>query len=488
MPGIWKSIKPRLFWICLFIYVGAGLLNLAYVPVVWLDEAANLEPALYYFNTGIYAAKSWSVPGAENIFLSYPPAITWFNLLSLHLFPLSVFWIRLPFLLLHAGTAILLYRLLKNVIKTGDPAATILVLFFLFDKAVFEISRACRSEVIELFLLAILLLFTFKKTKGFIPGLALGLLLLTHLKEWPFAAVYGLYFLLFQLKKTDRIVFIIFSLLPLLLFLAFTGFNFHEIYRQMIVYSGEHAAKTSFLHRLADGFFYRFFPVYKEQPWMPLLHGLMWLAAMLNLKKSRGKDAISVTFMFTDICCMLVMSPNYRYWIPSLFTGYVVLAIWLKNTSFNWQLFFRWYMIPVYALLFFPFFSRHLLGISQRPERDPVAAIRFLETHIRGEEKTLVFGEEIGVYMAGKHKNYDFGHTIEPDHFHPEDYKNIFFLSHKKYPHLTPLSTYQPDTFQLPSWAYKLGRGGTYAGMHIYKLVDKKEWEMVTEPYFRKSK
>lgn len=485
MPGLQWINSPRFFYFLIGVYALFALINLQYLPVVWLDEAANLEPALNYINKGQYAAKSWATPGAEEVFLSYPPAISWLHILSLKIFPFSVFWIRFPFLILHLVAVLLLYQVLNKYIKIKAPGAAILASFFLFDKAVFEISRAVRAETIMLFLLALLFIFYYRKANPFFIGFIIGLLILTHLNAWPMAGIFGLYYLFFQRPKQWPL-FLIAALLPVILYLIFIDFNVHGLYQQMFVYSGEHAAKGNIWIRVQNGFLFRFFPVYKEQPWLPILHLLMVFAAIRGLVKSKGSDIWSAIFIVADLIQMLAMSANYRYWIPVYFVGIIVLAQYLKEVGFGFKIMLQWYFIPVYLLLLYPFLSRHTLGFLQRPERNPDEAVRFLEKNIPNAKNTLVFGDEIGLYMAGKYPQLDFGHTLEPDHFNFKDYQKIYYLSHQNYSQLHCLDSFQPPTLHLPQWTYKLGKGGTYSGMKIYLIRSEKEWKSVAKNYYLK--
>ncbi|MCC7298034.1 MAG: hypothetical protein IT244_06835 [Bacteroidia bacterium] len=463
-----------------------GIINLQFIPVVWLDETACMEPAMYWHKTGEYASPSWATPGSDKVFLSYPPLIVFVHYVNIFLMPNTVFGLRLPFLIMHVLAVFIAFKWLTKYIGAPVILATILCSFFLFDKAVFEISRAMRVETIELFLLSLLFLLFFKKARPVFLGTIVGLLLLAHLKEWPMMLAFSLVYLIYYTQKKYWLEFTIAAVLPMLFFLWFIQFNVSELYAQMFTYSSEHAAKGSFYNRVLDYFFFRFYPVYKEQPWMALVHLGVLIIAIKDVVKTKGKFIFSSVFLFTTLVWLFALGPNYRYWIPLYFCGLPILANFFIQQKLEIEKYLKWYIIPVFILLLFPFFTRHALGLVQRPERDPHAALAFLNLHIPHQKSTLVFGEEIGFYHALKYPNTDAGHTIEPDNFSFQKYAAVYFLTHETLDSSNCIATYQPKSLALPKWMYYLGKGGTYSGLKIYQIASEEEWKRVTHKYYQK--
>lgn len=465
-----------------------GLFNLAYIPIPWLDEAACLEPAVMWQKTGRFVSKAWPTPGTEQVFLSYPPAIVFLHRFTLSIFPAEVFWVRLPFLILHVTAILLLFNTLTKNLKLDARWAALLCLYFLFDKAVFEISRSVRSEVIEVFLLsAWFWIYTRPQKKSisfFFLGLICGALLLTHLKEWPVAAVFSLWLLWQTLVKRHSVIYLVSASLLPIAFLWFIDFRFAELYRQLFTHSMEHSAGANVFTNIYNYFIGRFYPVYKEQPWLPLLH--LWIT-WLALKQVKNQPKISIfaaIWLFAGAVWLFALGPYYRYFLPMYFTGIFIVAAYLKNKHVAFPEMRKWYLLPVYFLMLFPFLSRHLLGIIQRPERDPQRVMQFLEKQLPKDKKILVYGNEIGMYYAANHSNADHTHETSPDHFQFNEYDTIYYLTDKLIPLLHRKSTYHIPSTGLPDWMYKLGRGGTFANMHVYVIQSDAEWKQVATPFY----
>jgi hypothetical protein len=167
-----------------------GLINLDRLPIAWNDEIQNLDPAFVWHHTHQFRSPLWPNPGAEFHFLSYPPLIEAWHCLWLF-FGKSPWIIRLPFLIFHLLTILLLHRfLLTNVLRSiSHPQrwALLLTAIFLFDKSTGEIARSLRVETLILLLFS-LLIFTWHHAKNSpspgnfaFLGLILGSLGIAHL-------------------------------------------------------------------------------------------------------------------------------------------------------------------------------------------------------------------------------------------------------------------------------------------------------------------
>lgn len=477
-----------IFWVVMFVYILFGLINLDVIPIPWLDEAACLEPAVMWQRTGNLVSKAWPTPGTEDIFLSYPPGIVFLHRATLNIFPAEVFWVRLPFLLLHCSAIILLFQTLK---KTGLDIrwAVLLVLYFLFDKVVFEISRSGRSEVIEIFFLALWFYIHYhldnkKAYKFILLGLCGGALLLTHLKEWPLVAVLFIWIGLQHGSMKTMFLHLTGLLLLPVLFLWFIDFRVEELYRQLFTHSMEHSAGTHIFKNIYNYFVGRFYPVYKEQPWFPLLHLFITWVGIQQLKSNLKQNLPAAAWMFAGLVWMFMLGPYYRYFLPIYLIGLFVLAAWIKEREFAFPNFKKWYWLPIVLMMLWPFFSRHLLGFIQRPERNPEKALAFLEKQVPAKGKILLYGNEIGLYYTAKHGHVDFTHVTSPDHFQFNEYDSIFYLTDLKFGELRLRSTYIPEQYALPKWAYRLGRGGTFANMNMYFISNEAEWKKVAKPFY----
>ena len=485
-----KTTATRVFCAVLGIYLFFGLINLDVIPIPWLDEAACLEPAVLWQRTGHYISKAWPTPGTEQVFLSYPPGIMMLHRLTLSVFPPDVFWVRLPFLLIHVFSVWLLFRVFTQNLKLDARWSALLCLYFLFDKAVFEISRSVRSEVIEVALLvAWMAVYTRVKPmrnglQAFLLGLLCGAMLLTHLKLWPVVAVLSVWYSWQEFTRARLIGYGLgIALLPLF-FLVFIDFRITELYAQLFQHSMEHSAGGGLHVRIYHYFIGRFYPVYKEQPWLPLLHGwVTWLA--WKQFRAQPKQALpAAVWLLAGLVWLLFLGPYYRYFLPMYVVGLWVVANWINEQKRLFPNFKRWYVWPIAGLMLIPFVTRHALGLIQRPERDPRAALQFLESQVPKQGKILLYGNEIGLYYAAKHPNVDFTHITSPDHFGFGEYDSIYFLTDVPHPELKLNSIYRPKRYSLPGWMYALGRGGTFANMRVYVIRNEAEWKLVAKPFY----
>lgn len=480
----------RVFYAVLVIYLLFGLINLDVIPIPWLDEAACLEPAVLWQRTGHYISKAWPTPGTEQIFLSYPPGIMMLHRLTLTVFPPDVFWVRLPFLFIHVCAVWLLFQVFTRNLKLDARWGALLCLYFLFDKAVFEISRSVRSEVIEVVLLvAWMAVYTrvkpiHKGLQAFLLGLLCGAMLLTHLKLWPVVAVMSVWYAWQGFTRPRLAGYSAGMVLLPLCFLVFIDFRVTELYTQLFQHSMEHTAGGGLHVRIYNYFIGRFYPVYKEQPWLPLLHGwVTWLA--LKQFRAQSKQALpAAVWLFAGVIWLLFLGPYYRYFLPMYVVGLWIVANWIKDQKKSFPVFKRWYVWPLAGLMLFPFITRHALGFIQRPERDSKACLQFLKTRLPNQGHILLYGNEIGLYYAAKHPKVDFTHTTSPDHFGFGEYDSIYFLTDVPHPELKLYAIYQPKQYAFPGWIYALGRGGTFANMHVYVIRNEAEWKSVAKPFY----
>jgi hypothetical protein len=88
------------------------------------------------------------------------------------------------------------------------------------------------------------------------------------------------------------------------------------------------------------------------------------------------------------------------------------------------------------------------------------------------------------LYYAAKHANVDFTHVTSPDHFQFNEYDSIFYLTDMKLGELQLRSSYKPEQYSLPPWAYRLGKGGTFANMNMYFISNEAEWKKVAKPFY----
>ena len=368
-------------WIFLLvgIYLIAGLVNLDRLPIAWNDEIQNLDPALVWHHTGNYCSPLWPNPGAESKFLSYPPLLEAWHCLWLY-FGQSVWIVRLPFLIFHLLTALLLYRLVCQLLsapsstrKQPEPYSPIIIeqmallitALFLFDKSTGEIARSLRVETPIMLLLALFISTAPKlihQCKFHIPpflGLCLGSLAVAHLYTWPLVLIATAlilnHFIHYQKQSSllHGFTFLLGLIAPITIFWLVVKPELHDLTTQLFMQAEDHSG-TSLGSNLYGFFFGRFIPYYIEQPYTFLLHLLYWIAALRLLilfydprpslwstffktpKKHffnhfHSTLLIPILYLSFAIPTAIFLTPQHRYYPVQHLLGLLVIAVYLQN-------------------------------------------------------------------------------------------------------------------------------------------------------------
>ncbi|MFZ9663408.1 MAG: ArnT family glycosyltransferase [Bacteroidia bacterium] len=384
----------KVSWIYLLIgvYLITGLINLDRLPIAWNDEIQNLDPALVWHHTGNYCSPLWPNPGAENKFLSYPPLLEAWHCLWLF-FGQSPWVVRLPFLLFHLLTAILLYRFVCLLLsdrsskrKQPEPYLPIVVeqiaLFitalFLFDKSTGEISRSLRVETPILLLLMGFVSLSPKlitRCKIYIPallGLFLGSLSIAHLYTWPLVIIATTlifnHFIHYQ--KQARFLFALIFLLgliaPISIFWYAVKPEMHDLSTQLLMQTDDHSG-TSLGSNVYGFFIGRFIPYYLEQPYTFFLHLIYWLGSIrllisfydprpnlwssfFNTPKKHFYNPfhttvlIPILYLSFSIPTAIFLNPQHRYYPVQHLLGLLVIAVYLQNfkPQIHWNPLSHW--------------------------------------------------------------------------------------------------------------------------------------------------
>lgn len=474
------------FILFIVFYAFLAFINLTTLPVAWTDEVMNLDPAIQFNKFGHYFSKLWPNPGAENVFASYPPLIEIWHIFWLKIVNPSIFNIRLPFLIFHLITLTFLYFILFKSLK-NNYISLLLILLFAFDKSVFELSRSVRVEVLILLLISLYYFFQTKSNNPYLQGLIAGLLLIAHLYTLPIvlAWIFKTYF-----KNTFQynIKYGIILILPTLLSLWLINFEVTEIISQLGLQATKHTTQsTGFFYILRDSFWGRFFPYYKEQPFMWLVYlGILFLSYYLLIKqRTRIKSVLLngslLELLLLGITIFGAMSAQYRYLPAFLLIGIITYAAELKQNN----KFFNVVLIIIAVNGFLSFTARHVTAIYQRKERISEPILAFLDKNIPQNKKTLILGESIGEYFSATHKLCDYGLDFHPIHFQYSDYDNVYFLSKDSIPYskCTKIGEYNPLQKPVPAIITKFAKGGTYSNTILWKVESESEFKRITQPY-----
>jgi len=475
----WKEYAAFLL---VMLYAIPVLLNLDLVPVAWLDETMNLDPAVQWHLRGKFVSALWPNQGSERQFLCYLPLVEWLHMLNLGLVPWEMFWVRLPFVVLFLAAAVCFYLWTERCLRLPKSWSLLLLCLLLFDKSIFEILRSVRSETLELALLAIWLFLCFRSPKSsFIPLLA-GMLLMAHPKLWPAMGIGMLCQWMLQRSSMRFWLWPVITLVPACCYFLWLDAPFADWWRQLQGQAEMHQASGN---RISAHFLTRYWPYFKEQPWMPLLHLCTWFPAY-SLWKKHGWGLQSMPAMMwavQDLSWLLILAPHHRYLPPHHLLMYAVWGLWLATEQVpvcNRRQ--RLLLLPLLPLLLFPYASRMSLGLLQRDERNPESVLRWLDRELPAGQsgRTLVIGNSIGHYHILRHRDtgMHFALEIYPQKFRFADFSRVYYLGRR-------ISEMKGTSYQLdpPRYAIPTSMSTTYRGLVLTRLESADEMEAIVGAY-----
>lgn len=485
-----KFIKHNKVFIALWIlYASLGLINLTRLPIAWTDEIQHLDPVFNFFKFGKYASNIWPNPNANNHFLSYPPLVGDLLLFWLSIFPKTIFFSRLPFLLIHLSTVLLLYKYLKNKLSNSPLIAILLTVLFIFDKSVFEISRSGRVETIINFLL--ILYFTqIQKTNRlslFIIGITLACLSLAHLYIIPLVLI--AIDRIITLKQYNNTAIITGFTIPILLTFLFLQPNLLDFKSQLLFQTSKHQADG--FNSIVSFFWFKFWPYYREQPFAPFLYLTAIIFAIKQMIQTPNSEKSSIPatyFLILIISQATLLAPHMRY--HSVHVLFIVLILGdalQKPKSHPWNSKNR--EVKIVSIILFSiiytagYFARNIISMVQYHERNPQIIANLIHKH-EPKNNFVIFGEPVADYCLVNNKNAQFGLEFYPEHWQYNPDKTYFLLHRtppEKLPFLIPIdSTLKPNP--LPKLLKSLGKAHTYAGLYYYRIPNKQAWDTFFSP------
>lgn len=514
-------IRKNAIFLLLGLMAVVGLFNLDRLPIAWNDEVQNLDPALVWHNTQRFCSPLWPNPGAETHFLSYPPLIEAWH--CLWLFAGKSPWIvRLPFLLFHLTTALLLYRFVFRFIGNSASSlwALLFIALFLFDKSTGEIARSIRVETPILLLFALLIHTWHRSQNRFSSltaatfGLLLGTLGIAHLYTWPLIAM-ALVLAWLGINQTHshltqkRLLLILGSALPLVVFSILVQPNWSDLKVQLFMQADDHSSQ-SIIQNVLDFFVRRFIPYSIEQPYTPILHAAYYILAIHQIiRRWKVRNSIPnfllaawipCLFLSVSIPMMLLLTPQNRYYPIEHFWGLLVVVDYLKSIDFTMAKLPKWLNLErpnmptkIIGMLFLvslllPYSTRHSAAILQRAQRNPHTAIEFLNKNLNHLPAGEILGEPIAEYWLAQSpqpKHWKYGFEFYPQHFDFNPNVPRYFLTRVS-PNQLPFLALV-DQLNIPEnsiWQRlpleKLGH--TYQGLFLYKINSEKSWKQLTTP------
>ena len=471
--------KHLLFWSFCLIYFLLGIINLDGLPVAWTDEIQGLDPAVQHLKTGTFKSIVWPNPNANEFFASYPPLWQWIHRVNLSIIPVEIFYIRLPYLIIHLGTLIFLYFTIIHK-KKNEIIALLLILLFSLDKTVFEISRSMRIDVpILLLVSAYAYIFQNHRQKN-LRLIILSLLFFAHLYTWPFVLI----FLWYEARKTHFRNILFYFTIPFLIlgiiYLNGINYNLRLVWEQLGMQANVHTlTSTSKPHNpLLNSLWYRFFPYYKEQFLMYGIYVFLLIGLPIIIYKWKAsllRNPWILAYIATTALLFIVAAPQYRY-LPFFLLLGIITILQIPQINSETRI-FKIICVVLIANSSLSFLGRHTAAIIQSEERDPIPVYDFLSKYTKDSStnQRLIVGSAICGYYTYRGRT-GFNHLQYGIDFYPENWPilsdSVYWFTHKSAPYARKIATYTVNSNKLlPEWVYKLAKGKTYNGLTLYKVA-----------------
>lgn len=462
------NLQRIILFICIGYFI-VVLCNLAFVPIAWIDEIMDLDPAMRWVEGQGYNSFLWQYNGSEHIFLANLPLRNLPFAAMGYLFGADIFWMRFPHILFFMGTCILFYKLTKHYANEG--LAWIILLFFMFDKGIYESLRSVRCEMQQLFYLSAALYFTLVRRNGIIAIVSCSLLALVHPASWMLSIVIAVKNLLTVKRVRNKILLGVLYLAPFVVWLWLIDFNFMGIFDQLIAAGEDHTENGSGITLLLHHFYNRFSLYLTTQPWVWL--GILFAHILAIKNLIRNKDFISLLLLAHSLFWMFVLAPNYRYNPTMLLLSYLIMARFFAK--YEWKA--QWQKAIIVFVLFvqsIPFVSINLMGMMQYNERNPYKFQEWLSQQVNISGKTLLCGESVGLYwihnIDAVERKVEFCAPNYPHKFDFSSYNKIILLSAEKLP-LHAFAEYKPKkTCNAMDNLFKKFNSPTYNGMKLYEV------------------
>lgn len=475
------------FYSYLLCYLAVVLINLDKLPVAWVDETMNLDPAVQFLKTGHFASKIWPQEGTENIFLAYMPVTSFVQVINLSIVPATIFFTRLPGLLFLLLSCFFLFRIYRVYYHLAPLLSILLLLLFMHDEGITNAMRSGRAEIILLGLLAPALFLMLKNRFRVIAGILLSMIWLTHPAAWIIVLLGFVWLFLQAPSLPEKFLHIILAITPVFIYLLMAGFDTEEIRRQLISHSEEHNADAVKGFPLFMHFIDRFLPVYKVQPWIPLLHALILIYSVIKIiVRRREKDTlIEFLFLGTTVYWIFALAPFYRYTPTLILLMFIILPRMIRDIRGQTRRMIRWHklrplVIVMSALLLIlsvgPFWFRNVIALIQREERKAETVYAWLDRELDKPGKKLLIDASVGHFYSLQRKNIDFSLTYSLHKFRFSDYDAVYYLTQRAEPdpHWLQSAILLPKS-PLSQQIRKYYFIATYDGLRLYRVPGEKE-------------
>lgn len=467
------------------------LLNLNKVPIAWIDEIMNIEPAWQLLNGNGFVGKMWPHAGAEHIFLAYLPLSSFIHLIDLSIFPTEIFYTRLLWFILLGIACIYTFKYILARYMTLEPFIYFIICLFVLDECINNSMRSGRAEMPAIAIMSVLFYLSIRNKRPSIQAGLISLLFISHPGLYPIGIIFSINLLSKKASLLKRLQYI-FSIASMpLLYLYMADFNFQHIYQQLVLHGREHDGTVVTGNPFYLHFIERFWPIYKYQPFMIVLHLVMYVSCIYSIifRWNPRQQLLEWSFLLTSLFWFFSLAPFYRYTsilsflmflhLPSLVQRTFSLFGYLRfnlKTGNKIQVVLLFLMLAIYSV---PFFVRHYTAFTQWPERNEYKVYQWLDQELSsdGTKKNLIIDEAIGFYYTMNHKEkFEF---ILPYTIHKVDtslYDHIYYLSFRDEPTLSKfISEYK--LVNVDDANFKGRKILTYNHLRLYEVPNKKALE-----------
>ncbi len=454
-------LKKTPFIIILGILFGIMLLNLNKVPIAWIDEVMNIEPAWQFLNGNGFVGKMWPHAGAEHAFLAYLPLSSFIHIIDIFLFPNEIFYTRILWLVALGITCFYMFRYIVARYMTNVAAIYFILCLFVLDEGINNSLRNGRVEMPAIAIMSALFYLAIRNKRPSVQTVLISLLLISHPGLYPIALIFAINILTKKASPLKRVQYVSTILFLPFIYLLIANFDFQNIYQQLVLHGREHDGSVVQGNPFYLHFIERFCPIYKYQPYMIVLNIIMHISCIYAIifRWNPRNQLLEWSYLLTSLFWFFALAPFYRYTsvlsflmfmhLPALaqrvFSVFGFLKFSLKNIN-------KLQMTAVFlvlAIISIPFMARHFTTFKQWPERNEYKVYSWLDSTLQDStsKKSLIIDEPIGFYYSMNNTGYDYTLPYSLHKIKLEDYEHIYYLSFRKEPSLSKLiSTYSVKT------------------------------------------
>ena len=478
------TLKKTPFILILTLLFAIMLLNLNKVPIAWIDEIMNIEPAWQFLQGNGFIGKMWPHEGAEKIFLAYLPLSSFIHLIDLSIFPPELFFTRLLWLLFLGISCVFVFKYIVARYLTLEPIIYFIICIFVLDEGINNSLRNGRIEMPAIAIMSALFYLSIRNKRPSIQAILISMLFIAHPGLYPIAFIFSLNLLTKKASLLKRLQYIVFIGFFPFLYLMMANFDFQSIYHQLILHGQEHDQTAVPGNRFYLHFVERFLPIYKYQPYMIVLNVIMHLSCLYSIifRWNPRHQLVEWSYLFTSLFWFFTLAPFYRYTsvlsflmflhLPSLahriFSVFGFLKFSLKTAN-KIQVSLLFLMLLYISI---PFMMRHYYSFKQWPERNEYAVYHWLDQSMQHhtEKKNLIIDEAIGFYFSMRHPDkYEFTLPYALHKYDIRNYERVYYLTFRESPTLSNLvDTYKvAEVEELPPLGKKIL---TYEGLKLYEV------------------